>query len=150
GGWIRPRPAGSERDCVDRTTAHRQRRRVAVTGAEVLAGLAGMAIVAGGLLMIAGLRPVDRPATDRRRPRCLVGTWPGWRRALVSAAAAVTTLLATGWPVAALGGAAVVIGAPRLLSARQAAAQLARMEALEAWTRRLGDILGSGVGGLEQ
>jgi len=43
-----------------------------------------------------------------------------------------------------------VAGVPRLLSAAATARQLARLEALEAWTRRLADILGSGAGGLEQ
>jgi hypothetical protein len=58
--------------------------------------------------------------------------------------------LLTGWIAAgAAAGLAVAVG-PRLRSSAATARQLARLEGLEAWTRRLADLLGSGAGGLEQ
>jgi Flp pilus assembly protein TadB len=56
----------------------------------------------------------------------------------------------TGWPVAALVVAACVVGLPYLLDAgRVAQRSIARIEAIEEWTRRLADVLATGVG-LEQ
>ena len=123
-----------------------------MSATRVLAGLSGAAAAAGLLMILAGLRPVEITAgrfgggLDRRRVR-----WTGRGRRLL-AAAGVGSLagVVTGWPVAGLAAAAVVAGVPRLLSGAATARQLARLEALEAWTRRLADILGSGAGGLEQ
>lgn len=56
----------------------------------------------------------------------------------------------TQWPVAALIVVAAVIGLPYLLgSAKVAARAIDRVEAIEEWTRRLADVLATGVG-LEQ
>jgi tight adherence protein B len=120
----------------------------------VLGGVCGAAVAAGLLLVVVGLRPV--PIDQRRRPdwsaarsraRALVA-----RRRTVFAAvvAGVVVWAVTGWPVAALAAATAVVGLPRLVSGSATRAQLARLEALEAWTRRLADLLGSGAGGLEQ
>jgi tight adherence protein B len=58
--------------------------------------------------------------------------------------------LLTGWPVAGFIVALTVLGLPVLLStSREAARAIDRIEAVEEWTRRLGDILVVGVG-LEQ
>jgi tight adherence protein B len=127
-----------------------------VSGLSVLAAMTGVSVAAGVLLIVAGFRPVEmRPAEARPACRSLLTAWPGrvWpgrRRALTAAAAGVVALLLTGWPVAALAVTAAVIGVPGLLSGRAAERQLARLEAVEAWTRRLSDVLGSGAGGLEQ
>ena len=123
-----------------------------MTGLSVLAAVDGVALASGVLLIVAGLHPVDvatRPG-GRRLPGWLARAWPVRRRALTAVVAGAAAVLVTGWPVAALAVAAAVIGVPRLLSGRPAARQLARLEGLEAWTRRLADILGSGAGGLEQ
>jgi Flp pilus assembly protein TadB len=64
--------------------------------------------------------------------------------------AGVVAWAVTGWPVPGLAAATEVVGLPRLVSGSPGRAQLARLEALEAWTRRLADLLGSGAGGLEQ
>lgn len=131
-----------------------------VDGLAILAGLCGAVSAAGLLLIAAGLRPA--PVSPRRpwSQPAAVGGLPGvaglWvvleRRRLLLAALAATVLawLVTGWPVAAVAAGAAVLWVPRLLSESQARRQLARLEALEAWTRRLADLLGSGAGGLEQ
>lgn len=131
-----------------------------VDGLAVLAGLCGAAAAAGLLLIAAGLRPAPvsprQPWPQPAARRGLLGL-PGLRavlerRRLLLAALAATALawLVTGWPVAAVAAGAAVIGVPRLLSQSATRRQLDRLEALEAWTRRLADLLGSGAGGLEQ
>ena len=123
-----------------------------------LAAAAGAAVVAGVLLVVAGLRPapVPPPRPPRLRGRAeRLGMAGGSsvRSPLLWAGAAVAgllTLLVTRWPVAAVGVAAAVVGVPPLLVDRSAERQIARLEALAEWTRRLADILSSGAGGLEQ
>lgn len=131
-----------------------------VDGLVVLAGLCGAVVAAGLLLIAAGLRPTPvSPRQTWSQPAVLRGLLglPGLRavlerRRLLLAALAATTLawLVTGWPVAAVATGLAVIGVPRLLSQSATRRQLDRLEALEAWTRRLADLLGSGAGGLEQ
>jgi tight adherence protein B len=123
----------------------------------LLAGLCGAAVAAGLLLIVAGLRPVvvDGGAVPGRRAwaAAAVRAQAGLRRrgALLGAAlAGLAVGMVTGWPVAGLGAGGAVLAAPRLVSGSPGRAQLARLEALEAWIRRLGDLLGSGIGGLEQ
>ena len=125
-----------------------------VDGAAVLAGVCGAAVVVGLLLVAAGLRPAPEPVSPRRA-WSLTGSVLREalaRRRLVFAAlaAAVLAWLVSGWPVVTVAAGVAVLGVPRLLSASAARGQLARLEALEAWTRRLADLLGSGAGGLEQ
>jgi tight adherence protein B len=123
-------------------------------GPGLLAGLCGATVVAGVLLILTGLRAV--PAEQARRADWAVTMSRARavvrRRGLVLAAAGagVLVLAVTGWPTAALAAAVAVGGGPRLLSGSGTRAQLARLEALEAWIRRLADLLGSGLGGLEQ
>jgi tight adherence protein B len=124
----------------------------------LLAGLCGASVTAGLLLIVAGLRPValiDGAAVPGRRDwsAAAVHARTALRRRGTLLGAAVAGLAAgtvTRWPVAGLAAAGAVLAAPRLLSGSPGRAQLARLEALEAWTRRLGDLLGSGIGGLEQ
>ncbi|GAA4101060.1 hypothetical protein GCM10022214_78290 [Actinomadura miaoliensis] len=63
-----------------------------------------------------------------------------------AAIAAAVTWAVTGWPVAALGVAAATVALPRMLGGRSAQRRLARLEALEAWTRQLADVLTAGRG----
>jgi tight adherence protein B len=120
----------------------------------VLGGLCGAAVAAGLLLVVVGLRQV--PVDQRRRPdwsaaRSRVRALVARRRTVLAAVVAgVVVWAVTGWPVAALAAVTAVVGLPRLVSGSATRAQLARLEALEAWTRRLADLLGSGAGGLEQ
>jgi Flp pilus assembly protein TadB len=119
----------------------------------VLAALAGAGLVAGVLLVAAGLFPALAPPPRPRRtettsPRRLPTGSAG--RAVVAVAGAAVAWLVTAWPVAALIVAATVWGLPILLgTSGVAAAGIDRVEALEEWTRRLSDVLVVGVG-LEQ
>lgn len=124
-----------------------------------MTGLAALAIaagVAGLLLVIAGLIPVstdDAPArpgrgrlADRFRLR-----WTKRRRtlAIVGLAAGVVLWFATGWIVFLVGVPAAAIALPALLSAGGTAERIARLDALESWTRSLAGLTIAGAG-LEQ
>ena len=116
--------------------------------------VAGALVVAGVLALVAGLRPAPpRPPARTRRPR------PGTRlaavtprtRALLAAGAVLGLVVAvvTGWWVAVLLAPAALAGVPLLLSAPAAATPIARLEAMEEWTRALSGVLTAGIG-LEQ
>jgi Flp pilus assembly protein TadB len=80
-----------------------------------------------------------RSAVDRgRRNRLIVATVAG-----------LLVLLVLGWPVAAIAVAAGVYVLPRMLSGREPAQRIVRLEALEQWTRRLAEVMGASRG-LEQ
>ncbi len=123
---------------------------------DLLAALAGLAGAGGIILTVAGLtRSAPGPGPDVRPP----GRWrvllrsaghPGRRNRL--AAAIVTGLavvLVAGWPVAALAAAAGAYMLPPMLSGRESARRITRLEALEQWARRLGEVMGASRG-LEQ
>lgn len=116
----------------------------------LIAALAGCLTAAGVVLAVVALRPVRRVA--RRRSRGLIlpdGGWARWRWPATLGAGLVGWVL-IGWPVAGLIAGAAVLGVPILLgSSATGARPIARAQALEEWTRRLGDILTVGVG-LEQ
>lgn len=124
-----------------------------MTGLSELAALCGAVIAAGLLLIVAGARrvPVEQRRLDWSAARVRVRGLVRRRRTVLAAGGAgVMAWAVTGWPVAALATATAVVGLPRLVSGAPGRAQLARLEALEVWTRRLSDLLGSGAGGLEQ
>ena len=74
------------------------------------------------------------------------GRWARWRW-LVAAAAGVLGVALTGWPVVGLIVAAAVVGLPFLLGSAAAASRaIDRVQAIEEWTRRLADVLATGVG----
>ncbi|WP_315092736.1 type II secretion system F family protein [uncultured Cellulomonas sp.] len=118
----------------------------------VLAALAGALLVGGLLLVAAGLRRSDPPPPRSKRPRArrpTDGWWARWRWVL-ALGAGVLAWAVTQWPVAGLVVTAAVVGLPYLLgSAKVAATAIDRVEAIEEWTRRLADVLATGVG-LEQ
>jgi Flp pilus assembly protein TadB len=64
-------------------------------------------------------------------------------------AAGLVVLLVVGWPVAAFAFAAGVYVLPPMLSGREPARRIARLEALEQWARRLAEVMGASRG-LEQ
>ncbi|WP_461152625.1 type II secretion system F family protein [Saccharopolyspora tripterygii] len=72
------------------------------------------------------------------------------RRGLIASLAAGVTWWATGWPVAAAAAVLAVLVVPALLAPRQVRDDIALHEAVATWTRRLGDLLASGAGGLHQ
>jgi Flp pilus assembly protein TadB len=117
----------------------------------VLAAVAGAVLVGGVLLIVFGAVRTTQGPTGARRHRLRLpdGGWPRWRW-IVSGAGGVLAWAVTGWPVAALIVVAVVVGLPYLLSSGKVAARsIDRIEAIEEWTRRLADVLATGVG-LEQ
>jgi Flp pilus assembly protein TadB len=122
-----------------------------VTAVPWLAAAAGALCGMGIALAVGGaLRTQPRPHhTGARRVRLPEAGWPRWRWP-AAVAATLIGWVATGWPVAGLIAAVIVLGLPPLLgTAREAARAIERVEAMEEWTRRLGDILAVGVG-LEQ
>lgn len=116
----------------------------------LLPAIAG-GLVALGLLGVAvGLRPTaipPRETTAARRRRALNRR----TRILLLAGGALGLLgwLVTGWILALVIAPVAVIGLPVLLSAPPAATQIARLEAMEEWTRSLSGVLTVGIG-LEQ
>jgi Flp pilus assembly protein TadB len=117
-----------------------------------LAALAGAGIALGLLLIAVGL-----VGTTTQSPARSPGPRTGWltrtsggRRLVLLVGAPLLMLAVTGWPVAAVFALVAAAGLPRLLGGRRdAEARMARLQALADWTRRLGDVLGSGAG-LEQ
>jgi len=118
-----------------------------------LAGLAGVAVAGGLLLIAAGLYGSAAPPARRRqgasrRVRALLAP-PGGHRSrrrqlelVAGAAAGLLVLLISGVPLPALVAAAVVSGIPALLrSVARSSAEIARLEALQTWVRRLSDLL---------
>jgi Flp pilus assembly protein TadB len=118
----------------------------------VLAGLAGALIVGGVLLAAVGARrrPVpparsSKPPLRRRSRRisARTGLLTGLGVLLGTAIA-----LATGWVIAIVAVPVAMAGLPALL-APPATTHIARLEAMEEWTRSLSGVLDVGVG-LEQ
>jgi len=113
----------------------------------VAAGL----IVAGLIGIVVGSRPVEAPiARPRRRRMARVSVSTRTRTLLlVGIVAGLVVALLSGWLLAILVLPLAVAGLPVLLSSSDAAVQIARLEAMEEWTRALSGVLTSGVG-LEQ
>ncbi|MBP2707371.1 type II secretion system F family protein [Microbispora sp. RL4-1S] len=113
---------------------------------ELIAALAGGVFAAGIILVVAGLRQVPvRPSPRARRRVPKVATIP----LALALGAAVTVFWLTGWPVAAFSAGAAVLLLPRVLSGREVARRIARLEAIETWIRQLADAL-SGSAGIEE
>jgi Flp pilus assembly protein TadB len=115
----------------------------------VVAALAGALITTGLVLIGAAWTGTDLfPEPPAGRPRRHVVQWRS-RRVLIETiavmAAAVAAWGLTGWPVAGLAVAAAVIALPRLLGGRAAKRRITRLEALEAWSRQLADVLTTGL-----
>jgi hypothetical protein len=109
------------------------------------------------LLIAAGQRQIPVDAARLGRRQSWRGTSSRWqpvmarrRVLLAAAAAALIGWASTGWVVAGAAAGLAVGAATRQRGTAAVSRQLARLEALEAWTRRLSDLLGSGAGGLEQ
>jgi len=120
----------------------------------LLGALAGLLVASGVLTCLAGLRPAPLRADSRPRRRgrgggAGRGTWDRWRWAVAGTTGVLVWLL-SGWPIAGLIVAITTLGLPVLLSTSRVAGRgIARVEAVEEWTRRLSDILVVGIG-LEQ
>lgn len=121
----------------------------------LLAALAGLVTAAGILLTARGIAGTPAAEPTVRPPGRWRALWhstidPKRRnRMLATLGTGLTVLLVLGWPVAAVAAGAAVYTLPRMLSGRQAQQRIARLEALEAWSRRLAEVMGASRG-LEQ
>lgn len=120
--------------------------------------LAGALILAGIMGAVVGMRPTPvvpataptRTKVPGRLTRRLQGLSTRTKQLLVGGfLAGLFIALVTGWFVAIVLVPAAAAGIPFLLSSPEATAQIARIEAMEEWTRSLSGILTAGVG-LEQ
>jgi Flp pilus assembly protein TadB len=121
-----------------------------LTAADLLAVLAGAVAGCGLLLLFVALRglpprqPGARPGPARRMIRELTGV-----RGVVAVVAGLVTLVATGWLIAGVGVALLVLSWRGLSGAASERRALARLEALATWTESLRDTIAGAVG-LEQ
>lgn len=111
--------------------------------------LAGGLIALGILGLVTGLRPTEvapRPTVRRRRADV-----PSRRHMLLlgGLGLGLVAWLVTGWVLALVLAPLAVLGLPALLAPPPAVAQIARLEAMEEWTRSLSGVLTVGIG-LEQ
>ena len=108
-----------------------------------LAALAG-ALIIGGLVL--GVRElagrVPPPGTPPpRRPFAGLSSDSSARQWLVAVVVGLGVFAITRWPVGGVAGVLAVIFLPRVLSTRRQRQRTAKLEGLEQWTRRLGDML---------
>jgi tight adherence protein B len=120
---------------------------------QIIPALAGALVVAGLIGVVVGLvpRPPAEPAPRTSRPSPLPTRWRHLTRRTkvllgVGLAAGVVVWAVTGWAIAIILGPLAVAGLPVLLSSPGAEAQIAKLEALEEWTRGLASVLTVGVG----
>lgn len=121
----------------------------AVVALAVAVGVTGMLLIATALIPAHGGPPEGRPTRSRfAAPRL---PWSRGRRLLALAGLAVGAVLwlATGWIVFLIGVPVAAIALPTLLSAGAGGERLARLDALESWTRSLAGLTVAGAG-LEQ
>jgi Flp pilus assembly protein TadB len=107
-----------------------------------LAALAGAAVMAGLVALVAGLfgrTPV--PGTPPRLAARAALSSTGRRRALIAVLAALAVFVLTGWPVAAVAAAAAVVFLPKLGIGGGQRKRTAMLEGLEQWIRRLSDMV---------
>lgn len=121
--------------------------------------LAGLLVTAGVVTGIAAVAGTTRPP---RPPSPVLGAVRRWWRGpgrtrrerqtrqtviIVSVIAGAVAWLVAGWPAAGLIVGVAVPGIPWLFAAGSAEKKaIARLEAVEAWTRRLADIVARGIG----
>lgn len=118
--------------------------------ATALAALCGLLVGGGLLLLWLGLRGTSRttrPAVIPTRRRSRAPDRRSIGRVVLAVAAGAIGWTLTGWPAGGLVVAVAVWGLPVLFATgRQASAAIDRVEAVEDWVRRLGDVLVVGIG----
>lgn len=116
----------------------------------LIPGLAGALLVAGVMGVLVGLRRVPIPERDPSRARTKFVISRRRRLHLLGGIGlGVVGWLVTGWALALVIAPVAVIGLPLLLAPPPSATRIARLEAMEEWTRSLAGVLTVGVG-LEQ
>ncbi|WP_454859664.1 type II secretion system F family protein [Promicromonospora soli] len=115
----------------------------------LLAAACGAVLVAGILILLSGARP--GPARPSPAPRRF-GQWlarvprRAWQLAGIGLVGGVLAWILTGWALALIAVPAVVAGLPYLLSTAESTRQIARLDAMEEWTRALAGVLLAGRG----
>ncbi|WP_166850891.1 type II secretion system F family protein [Isoptericola sp. BMS4] len=119
----------------------------------LIPALGGALVVAGLIGVIVGLtpRPPTDPASRPSRPSPLAARWRRLTKHTkvllgIGLAAGIVAWLITGWAIAIVLGPLALAGLPALLSAPGTNEQIAKLEALEEWTRGLASVLTVGVG----
>jgi Flp pilus assembly protein TadB len=108
----------------------------------LVAALAGGVIAVGLVLLVTELTGRRRPpGVPPPRRRLAVAPFASGRQVLLAVVACLVVLAVTRWPVAGLAAALAVIFLPRVLSTSTQRQRTAKLEGLEQWTRRLGDML---------
>lgn len=110
---------------------------------------AGALIVAGVIGLFLGLKPSPPPLPRSRPTRLKPWSQRSKRLLTLGVVGGVLAWLVTGWALALLAVPVAVVGVPILLSNSGAEASIARLEAMEEWTRSLSGVLTVGIG-LEQ
>jgi tight adherence protein B len=123
----------------------------------IIAALCG-ALICGGLVgLVYALRPVPQVLPQTTRPpdtnlsdraRAAFSRMPRRTRILlgIGIAVGVVAWLITGWPLLLLVGPVVSVGVPSMLSNRPQGERIARLEAIQDWTRSLAGSLSGGKG----
>ena len=113
----------------------------------VILALLGVLVASGILLLVRGARAVERRQVHLRLPRL------HWRSPLVIGSGLLVVgavvALVTGWTVALVVFPLAGLGLPYLIGKSETAVDIAKLEAMEEWTRSLAGILTAGAG-LEQ
>lgn len=122
-----------------------------MTGTALLAAICAAGFVVSLVLIAVGVRG-RRPEPGVFRPRQppmqqIRGVVSGrGGRILLALAVAAVVWVVTAWPVAAVFAALIAVGGPYFFgSGREAKQRIARLDALEEWTRRLADTIATGV-----
>jgi Flp pilus assembly protein TadB len=104
-----------------------------------LAGAAGGLAVAGLCLLVLELT-AQLPHAGAHLARIRLSRTAG-KRSLIALVAGAGAIAVTHWPVAMIAAVLAVLFLPRIVSSRASQHQMAVLEGLEQWTRRLSDLL---------
>lgn len=108
--------------------------------------LLGLAVFVAVLAVRPDILPEREPRRARRAVTHVRGSWSLWRWP-VALGAGLIVAAASRWLVAGALVGLTAVGLPALLStAKASAVRIDRLEAVEDWTRRLADLLRTGVG----
>jgi tight adherence protein B len=116
-----------------------------MTGAVLLIGVGTMLVLGGIVTLTAMLLGVQLGSDRGSRKRRTTSRYEFQPIYAVAAIAGLVALLLTRWVAIGVGVAGAVVLVPSLLAKSDAQHQIARLEALGSWTRRLGDLLASGA-----
>jgi len=114
-----------------------------MTAAVVLIGVGVILGLSGVTLAVAAPRGFALPGRPIR-----VRSWPRLRGShAVAAVAGLLVFMLTGWPAAAAGATGAVLIVPAILDTSGTVQEIARLEGLAGWARRVADLLASGAAG---